>query len=193
MKIKSVFLVGMVSMMMSCETDYVPKPKGYNRITLPPPEYQSLPDTLPYDFEYSKYAKLLKDTSWITEKYWVDLYYPEMGAHVQITYKPIDQDSTVDNYLTDSYRLTGKHNVKAYSIDEKVLFLKGGNVASVSELTGDVPSPFQFHITDSTSNFLRGSLYFETAIKNDSLQPTIDYVKNDLVHLLNTVSWKTKN
>jgi gliding motility-associated lipoprotein GldD len=178
---------------MSCGTDYVPKPKGYNRILLPPPEYQSLPDTLPYDFEYSKYAKLLKDTSWITEKYWVDLYYPEMGAHVQITYKPINQDSTVDSYLTDSYRLTGKHNVKAYSIDEKVLFLKGGNVASVSELTGDVPSPFQFHITDSTSNFLRGSLYFETAIKNDSLQPTIDYVKNDLVHLLNTVSWKTKN
>lgn len=190
MKIKELAAIVILSGFFSCTQDYLPKPKGYNRIILPDPAYQSLPDTFPYDFEYSKYARLLKDTSWISEKYWIDLHYPKLGAHVQITYKPINKDSLVEDYLSDSYRLTAKHNVKAYAIDEKVLFLKSGNVATVSELEGDVPSQFQFHITDSIENFLRGSLYFETATKNDSLAPSIEYVKNDLVHLLNTLEWR---
>jgi len=177
-------------LLLSCSESYLAKPKGYNRLELPEVEYFSLPDTLPYDFEYSKHAKLLKDTSWISEKYWIDLYYPELGAHVQITYKPINADSTAEEYLTDSYRLTAKHNVKAYSIDERIVVTKNGNIATVSDLTGDVPSPFQFHMTDSTHHFIRGALYFETATKNDSLSPSINYVKNDLYHLINTLEWR---
>src|SRR5690606_9413760 len=45
----------------ACDPDYLPKPVGYNRLELPPHEYHSLPDTLPYTFEYSKHAKLLAD------------------------------------------------------------------------------------------------------------------------------------
>ena len=190
MKIKLIALSSIVWLMISCEQSYLPKPKGYNRIDLPEVEYQSLPDTFPYQFEYSVHAKLLPDTSWISERYWVDLNYPYFDANVQLTYKPINRDSLVEGYLNDSYRLTAQHNVKAYSIDEKVLFLKSGNVATVTELEGDVPTQFQFHITDSTQHFLRGALYFKTATKNDSLAPAIDYIKNDIVHLLNTLSWQ---
>ncbi len=120
----------------------------------------------------------------------MDLYYPYFDATVQITYKPINKDSLVESYINDSYRLTSKHNVKAYSIEEKILILKGGNVASVSELEGEVPSPFQFHITDSINHFIRGSLYFKMAGKNDSLRPSIDFIKEDIIHLLNTLEWK---
>lgn len=176
--------------LVSCEQTYLPKPTGYNRIDLPEVAYQFLPDTLPYQFEYSVHAKLLPDTSWISEQYWVDLHYPYFDAFVQITYKPITRDSLVEGYLNDSYRLTAQHNVKAYAIDEKLLFLNSGNVATVTELEGDVPTQFQFHITDSTRHFLRGALYFKTATKNDSLAPAIDYIKNDIVHLLNTLKWK---
>ena len=72
---------------------------------------------------------------------------------------------------------------------KKILFLKNGNVASVSELSGEVPSPFQFHITDSVTHFLRGALYFNMSTKNDSLGPAIAFIKSDLVHLLNTLEW----
>lgn len=173
-----------------CETDFLPKPKGYNRIDLPAAEYQTLPDTFPYQFDYSVHARLLKDTSWISEPYWIDLHYPYFNAFVQITYKPINQDSVVESYLNDSYRLTSQHNVKAYAIDERILYLKSGNVASVTELEGDVPTQFQFHITDSSRHFIRGALYFETATKNDSLSPAIEYIKSDLIHLLNSLEWK---
>ncbi len=173
----------------SCETHYLPKPKGYNHIVLPSVSYTQLMGTRPYTFEYSTHAKILKDTSWIAEPNWIHIYYPYFDANVQLTYKPINSDSSVQDYLNDSFRLTGKHQVKATAIDEKILFLKNGNVASVSELSGEVPSPFQFHITDSVTHFLRGALYFNMSTKNDSLGPAIAFIKSDLVHLLNTLEW----
>jgi gliding motility-associated lipoprotein GldD len=175
--------------LFGCNSDYLPKPKGYNRISLPERSYQPLPDTLPYQFEYSTHAILFPDTSWISERYWVDLHYAHFDAFVQLTYKPINKDSLVEGYLDDSYRLTSQHNIKAYAIDEKILMLTSGNVASVTELEGDVPSQFQFHITDSTTHFLRGALYFKMSTKNDSLAPVIEYIKEDMIHLLNTLEW----
>jgi gliding motility-associated lipoprotein GldD len=59
----------------------------------------------------------------------------------------------------------------------------------IFELEGEVPSQFQFYVTDSTKHFLRGALYFRTATKNDSLKPIIDFIKKDVIHLLNTVKW----
>lgn len=179
----------LVCVVAACNQTYLPKPIGYNRIDLPEATYQTLPDTLPYQFEYSKHAELRKNESWITERYWIDLYYPQFDADVQVTYKPISSRQNSEELLNDSYRLTSKHNVKAYSIQEKILILKSGNVASVTELEGEVPSQFQFHITDSTKNFLRGALYFKTASKNDSLAPAIEFIKSDIIHLLNTLEW----
>ena len=169
----------------------MPKPKGYNRIELPPHEYLAIPDTFPYQFEASKYAVLLRDSSWISERYWMDIHYPELGANIQLTYKPVkSKQDLLEGYLNDSYKLTSQHNVKAYAIEESIVALKNGNIASVSELEGEVPTQFQFHVTDSTRNFIRGALYFQTAMKNDSLAPIIDYLKIDIIHLLNTLEWK---
>lgn len=174
-----------------CSLDYLPKPKGYNRIILPKSEYLPLPDTFPYFFEYSKHAKLLKDSSWIAEKNWITLFYPNMDASLQITYKPVT-DSIIREFLSDSYRLTSQHNVKAYAIEESILELPTGLYASFTELEGQVPTQVQFHTTDkdSTDHFLRGALYFKTATKNDSLAPVIEYLKKDIIHLLTSLTWK---
>lgn len=175
---------------ISCSQDYTPKPVGYNRIELPEHNYQQLPDSFPYSFEYSKHARILKDTSWKSERYWIDVFYPEFGASLQITYKPIHgKEELLKDYLSDSYKLTSKHQVKAYSIEESIVKTSKGLTAVVSELSGEVPTPFHFYSTDSVNNFLRGALYFRTATKNDSLEPVIDYLKKDIVHLINTLAW----
>ena len=174
-----------------CTADYMPKPKGYNRIELPPHEYMAIPDTFPYQFDVSRHALLLRDSSWISERFWLDIHYPDLDANIQVTYKPVrSKQDLLEGYLNDSYKLTSQHNVKAYAIEESIVALKNGNVASVSELEGEVPTQFQFHVTDSTKNFLRGALYFKTATKNDSLAPVIEYLKIDIIHLLNTLEWK---
>jgi len=184
---------GLAAAVASCNAEYTPKPKGYNRIDLPPTAYQPLQNQHPYTFEYSRYAKIRPDSSGIAQPHWINIIYPTLGANVQLTYKAIGySDKMLNNLIEDSRKLTSKHQIKAYSIEESEIKTPSGDVASVFELTGEVPSQFQFYVTDSTEHFLRGALYFNTATANDSLAPVIEYVKKDIVHLLNTLEWQDK-
>jgi gliding motility-associated lipoprotein GldD len=179
---------------ITCQREYLPKPVGYNRLILPDHSYVSLPDSLPYSFEYSTHANLLHDTSAVHERYWIEIYYPELMSNIHITYKKLNHSQKLlKEYLDDSYTLTAKHQIKAYSIDEVITKTPSGKVAVIAELEGEVPSQFQFTITDSTENFLRGALYFNTKVQNDSLAPAIDYMKKDLMHLINSLQWKNEN
>jgi gliding motility-associated lipoprotein GldD len=172
----------------------MPKPKGFNRIVLPESAYRALPDTFPYFFEYSTHAKILKDSSWIAEPYWIDLYYPEFGASIQVSYKPVKKDrDLLIEYVATAYKLTSKHQVKAYAIDKAIIKTESGKTAEIAKLSGEVPSQYQFFTTDSVNHFLRGALYFNTATQNDSLAPVIEYVRKDIMHLLNTLEWRNKN
>ena len=104
-----------------CKKTYQPKPKGYNKINLPEVSYKMLPDTFPYIFEYSNAAKILNDSSWISERYWIDVYYPYFDASIQISYKPIHNPELMREYITDAWKLTSKHQIKAYAINEFLL------------------------------------------------------------------------
>lgn len=178
-------------LLLSCQTEYQPKPKGYNRLVLPEPSYQASPDSLPYSFEYSAHATLLKDTSWVREKHWVEIYYPELKATVHITYKKLNHSTELlKEYMNDAYTLTAKHQIKAYAIDESITKTPSGKTAVIAEIEGEVPSQFQFTMTDSSANFLRGALYFNVKVQNDSLRPAIEYVKKDVMHLINSLDWK---
>jgi gliding motility-associated lipoprotein GldD len=177
--------------LIGCGTNYQPKPKGYNRLILPRAEYRLLPDSFPYRFEYSLHARLLKDTLYMRERHWVEIYYPELKANIHITYKRIDHnDKLLKEFYDDAYNLTAKHQIKAYAIDEMISKTPSGKTAVIAEIEGEVPSQFQFTITDSTKNFLRGALYFNLRVQNDSLKPAIDYMKKDVMHLINTLEWK---
>lgn len=201
-----VFIVFII-LFISCNRDYVPKPKGYNRIELPLHEYVKSPDSLPYSFEYSRLARITRDSSWVLmnrikekikpdaplniEKYWVDLIYDSLDANIEITYKEIhNREELAREYVTEAIRLTNQHQVKASAIDETIVRTAHGLTASVAELSGEVPSQIQFITTDSTQHFLRGALYFKTSTKNDSLAPVIHYIKVDIIHFLNTLQWK---
>ncbi len=186
----NVIAIFAVMIVTGCETDYTPKPKGFNRINLPSHGYQSLPDTLPYSFQYSTHAILQKDTSWIAEPYWMQIIYPDFDASIEITYKPVfNSDSLLYHYFETAYRLTSQHKKKAYSIEETGIVLPNRDKAIIAELSGEVPSQMQFYTSDSTMHFLRGALYFKTATQNDSLQPVIEYIKEDILHLLQTLDW----
>ena len=173
------------------EDSYVPKPYGYNRIVLPPHEYALLPDSFPYAFEFSRHATLVESTSSIAEKYWITIHYPAFMADVQLTYKPVKNNPRLlREYLQDAYKLTAKHQIRAYAIEERILQTPTGHIAVVAELSGQVPSQFQFYTTDSVNHFLRGALYFSTASQNDSLAPIIEFIKEDIMHMLYTLEWK---
>ncbi|NDB53945.1 MAG: gliding motility lipoprotein GldD, partial [Chitinophagaceae bacterium] len=42
----------------------------------------------------------------------------------------------------------------------------------------------------STKNFLRGALYFDATPNADSLGVVNEFLKKDLLHLINTLQWR---
>ena len=65
-----------------------------------------------------------------------------------------------------------------------------GVYGNVMNIEGDVATPFQFYLTDSTSHFLRGSLYVRSRINTDSLAPVFEFLKVDAMHMINTFEWQ---
>lgn len=122
----------------------------------------------------------------------MEVYYPALKANIHLTYKRIRKADDLKEYINDAYVLTSKHQIKASAIDEVVITTPSGKKAVIAEVSGEVPSQFQFTITDSTRHFLRGAVYFFTKVNNDSLAPAIDYVKRDALHLINSLQWKNK-
>jgi len=49
----------------------------------------------------------------------------------------------------------------------------------------------QFYLTDSVRHFLRGSLYIRATPNIDSLKPVIEFLKTDVVRLIETLTWTT--
>lgn len=176
----------------ACESNWLPKPPGYNRIELPRHEYQRLEQGYPYQLDFSVHSGVEADSFNLEETEWINLNYKKFGAKVHLTYKKIDQSTDFKTLSDDAFNLTAKHQIKAYGIEEAILLTPNGYSAVVAELTGEVPTQFQFFITDSTSNFLRGAVYFNSALKNDSLAPIIEYIKIDMAHLINSVNFEKK-
>jgi len=170
---------------------YLPKPLGYPRIVLPSHEYSLLKGTYPYTFEVSRHAVVVQDTSPNAELYWITIRYPAFEAEIQLTYKPVkNSPQLLREYCTDAYKLTAKHQVKASAIQEKSFKTREGHAAIMAELSGEVPSQVQFYTTDMAHHFLRGALYFNTATQNDYLAPVIAFIREDIIHLIHTLTWK---
>ena len=185
-------LAFLVLLCLACESNWLPKPPGYNRIELPRHEYQRLEKGYPYQLDFSTHSRVEADSFNLDEKEWINLNYKEFGAKVHLTYKKIDQSTDFKTLSNDAFNLTAKHQIKAYGIEEAILLTPNGYVAVVAELSGEVPTQFQFFVTDSTANFLRGAVYFNSALKNDSLAPIIEYIKLDMAHLINSVNFEKK-
>jgi gliding motility-associated lipoprotein GldD len=191
----SSFQILFICLLTACSnnpnTDYTPKPKGYPRIDLPVQIYQPLDSSHPYTFEYSTSAVILPDTFAKAEPHWIFISYPALKANIQLTYKPVLNDSKrLTGFINDAYKLAGWHRVRASGIREIVTKTQTGQRAILLELSGDVPSHLQFFTTDTTTHYLRGAMYFSVAGQQDSLAPVINYLKADMMHLLNTLKWK---
>ncbi len=179
-----------IFILQGCSENPVPKPRGYFRIDLPEKEYQLLDSILPYKFEYPLYARITSDPHAPGEPYWINVDFPKFKARVHLSYKPVNNN--LATFTEDAHSLVMKHIPKASAIEEIRI---DNEVAEVHGLIYDIKgtgaaSPYQFYVTDSTDNFLRGALYFSTLPNNDSLSPVITFIKEDIMHMLETLKWK---
>ena len=184
-----IVIILMLGMLYSCESPYSPKPRGYFRIDFPEKAYTHSDTLFPYSFEYPVYSVISESEHARDEKFWIDIDFEQFNATVHISYKKIDDN--LFTYLEDAYTLATKHIPKADAIYDSVIIDRSRNIFGlIYQIEGsEVASPYQFLLTDSTSHFVRGALYFNVIPNNDSLQPVIDFLKEDIDHLINTFNW----
>lgn len=178
----------------SCNSDYTPKPRGYFKIDFPVKQYQLFNEVgYPYSFEFPVYAKVVKDSSFFGEAtenpWWINIEFPQFNGRIYVSYKD-PAKYKFDKLISDSYKLTNKNTVKAYSIDDS-LIVNANNVHGIFfKVGGNVATANQFFLTDTTKHFLRGALYFDATPNEDSLGIVNHFLVEDVKHLINTFKWK---
>lgn len=189
-KYLTVFFALSFLLFVSCREKFVPKPRGYFRISFLKKSYHRLDSVgLPYSFDIPDYSKIVPDNDRIVEPYWVNLEIPDHKAEVHISYKKVDNN--LAELTEDSYKLAYKHTIKADAINEKIFTNPKKKVyGTIYEIEGNAASPLQFYLTDSTKNFLRGALYIREIPNIDSLRPVIDYLTPDVMRMIETTEWK---
>ncbi len=182
----------LAAVMCACsdEERYVPKPKGYFRIDLPEKTYTTLDTIERYKFECPSYVTITNDPHSPNEKNWITIEFNDFKGSLHLTHK--DVDNNLGEYLEDVHTMLSKHLQKANGIRDSIIANpKRCTYGMMIEIDGsDVATPLQFYLTDSTKNFVRGSLYFNFIPNNDSMRPVINYIREDIQHIVNTFEWK---
>jgi gliding motility-associated lipoprotein GldD len=182
-------LVLLVAGPLSCRQVATPKPQGYVRIKLPEKAYRLYDGQKEYSFEIPVYSEVRAHRGGQSEPGWIDIVVPQLNGKIYLSYKPVHGNLT--EYITDSRTLAYKHAVKAEEIEETPFIEREEHrFGMIYDLKGNVASAVQFFITDSTTHFLRGSLYFDCPANQDSLRPVVEFMREDIVHLIETTRWK---
>jgi len=168
---------------------FFPKPKAYPRIDFPIKSYKIYDSICPYSFEIPVYSHIEKDKHPSAEPCWINVDFPKFNAQIHISYKTVINN--LDTFLNDSRDFAIKHQIKATGLDETVIVRDSARVYGlVYDIRGNTASNIQFYLTDSTHHFMRGALYFNTVPNIDSLSIVIDYLRQDIIHLIKTFKWK---
>lgn len=178
-------------LLVSCGSDtFAPKPRGFFRINLPEKKYQLFDTTYPYSFEYPVYARIVADEDKNAEPYWINVEFPAFHAVIYISYKPVKNN--LYDYFEDARNFVNKHIPKADDIETIPVSNDSSRMYGIIyDIKGSgVASPYQFCVSDSSSHYLRAALYFNIVPNNDSLAPVLNFVKQDMDHMVKTMRWK---
>ena len=183
-------LIACIAMSCDRQSGYLPKPRGYFRIDLPEKTYTKVDTIERYSFDCPQYALVTPDPYSPDEKNWVNIEMPEFKGSIHLTHKSVN--GNLGEYLEDVHTMITKHLQKANGVRDSLIVNNEHKVYGLLiEMDGKgVATPLQFYLTDSTRNFVRGALYFNFVPDNDSMQPVINFIREDIDQLINTFEWK---
>lgn len=190
----SIIVLAIATFFVACgETEYIPKPHGYFRIEFPKKDYIKFDSlSFPYSFEYPTYAIIESDKNIKSDPYWLNIVIKKYNATIYLSYKKIYNKNDLAKYIEDTRTFVMKHIPKSTGIIDTLYKENAKKLYGISyEIQGtDAASPLQFFLTDSTKHFFRAALYFNNIPNNDSLDPVIKFIKQDVSHLIETFNWK---
>ncbi len=207
------FFIILTALAFSCNSPYVSKKRGYFQIDLPQHSYQKFDkEGFPYSFEYPVYGEIIQDSTYFDSTpenpYWINVDFPKYGGRIFLSYKQVGGKAAMkvkapdgkykdsfavndfDRMVADAFKLTNKNDVVSTSIKETVIKTPNNINGIFFKVGGNAATAMQFFLSDTTKNFIRGALYFNTTPNSDSIKPVQDFLQADIEHLINTFKWK---
>lgn len=187
---KFFLILTLVVFIFSCkEEQFIPKPSTYKKLEMPDHSYTSTNDDCPYILRISNEYQVEKVSDENGQTCHKDINLGKLNGTIHLSYiKMTEPLSRYVNYINDK---VDEHKIKASGISSEVYIdTSARTYATLFELKGDVASPFQFYITDSTDQFMSGVVYFNHIPNYDSLKPSLDYLKIDIEKMITTLQWK---
>lgn len=167
----------------------IPKPPTYLKLDLPEHSYKLYQDDCPYEFEIASICKVKPVFSQDGPTCHKDIELGPLNGVIHFSYIPMV--NPLGDYVNFAINKVDEHKIKATAIEDELIIRPKDKVyGTFFELQGDVASPFQFYLTDSVSRFVSGVVYLNVSPKYDSLKPSLDYLKVDLQHFMQTFKWK---
>ena len=190
----NVLLFFLMVLLVGCNDQPIPKPKAYPRIIFPEKSFETFEATYcPFKMEIPTYSSIIRDSTFFNEKTehpcWVNVEFKNFKGTIHMSYKTIDGLASFEKLLEDAHKLTYKHATKAKLIDDQLFQTSTGATAMVYSVGGNAASNVQFFVTDQQNHYVRGALYFESVPNIDSILPVVNFVKDDMLHLVNTLQW----
>ena len=174
----------------SCNESNLPKQNGFLRIEFKEPYYSIYEEIdTPFNFYYnSNSIDLVKIGN---NQFLFD--YRDLNLSLNLSFYNIKSSQDLEKKSRDFSLILDTHTKKSngvilreYDNDYRRIFGK------LFEIKGDVASPIQFYLTDSLSNFISGSVNLKFKSNYDSIYPSIQYVKNDVLVLYESINWNIK-
>jgi hypothetical protein len=175
--------------LISCSSDYSPKPSGYFHIEFAEHNYRSLTDYQEFEFNIPIQVEVIEIPDTDKGK-WFNLVYPQLNAQIYCSYFPITK-ATLEQVSEESRKFVNRHTLKAEAIQEHIFEDSELKVYGlVYRLKGGLVSPVQFILTDSVNSFFRGALYFNDVPNQDSIAPVLKYINEDIQVIIESFRWK---
>lgn len=181
-------IIGMALLTTSCQQETTPRPEGYFRIDAYPARHSQV--------EMGDITILVNDSAQCVvpashrnndKAHWLNIVYPRYNATIHLSYFTL-QDN-LERLMGESIELVYRQNVNTemveaydYEAPEAQLY------ATLFALSPESATPLQFIATDSVSYLLRGALYFDTPVKADSVAPSLQYLEEDIMLLIENIT-----
>lgn len=182
------FVIFVAAFLSSCASRHdapVPRPTAYPRVADPGAAYVGV-DSLPVVFEVNSAAQVERPRA-----DWLNIRYPDwhVTIHVSLTaVDPAEFERALDNRMQRIHL-----NVASLAVTEE-LEIDSPEFSSVLISSPDARStPLQFIAAGDSTMIVSGVAFFENVTPDasvDSLAPVVRYLRRDLTHALENLSYR---
>jgi len=176
----------------------VPKPPTYLNINFPDHTYSYVKGDCPYEFKLASlynYKTILYNYKTIENSNFnsciQEINLGPLNGSLYLYYFSLPSKDSLAEIINFANDKVDEHKIIADKIEYvQIIDPKNRVFGTFFELKGNVATNFQFYLTDSSQNFVRGEVLLNCRPNYDSLRPSLDYLKVDLLEMVHNFKWR---